>query len=186
MLEELGVPYENVPVHFVGDTKKPEFLALNPNGRIPALEDDGLVLWESLAINLHLAEKYDNGFRPGSLEDRARTIQWSFWVMTEVEPGLIDAFLHRTMLPEGQRDTQVADAGEEKLQRPLAVLDRHLAQQPFILGQAFSLADLNVAGVLGIAPIAKVSLGKYPNVARWLGACMQRAAARKVFGALTG
>jgi glutathione S-transferase len=68
MLEELGVPYENVPTHFAnGDTKKPEYLKLNPNGHIPTLVDDGVAYWESMAINLHLARKYDKGLQPTTL-----------------------------------------------------------------------------------------------------------------------
>jgi glutathione S-transferase len=183
MLEELGVPYENVPTSFAGDAHNPEFLAKNPNRRIPLLEDeDGLVVFESMAINLHLAEKYDKGFRPGSLSERAHIVQWSFWGMTEIEPGLIDAFIHRAMLPEAQRDARVADAGEEKLQRPLKVLDQHLAKQSWLLGDRFTTADLNLASVLGVAPIAQVDLGAYPNVQRWLGVCRERPAAKKAFG----
>jgi glutathione S-transferase len=183
MLEELGAPYENVPVSFAGDAQKPDYLARNPNGRIPTLEDDdGLVVWESMAINLHLAEKYDRGFRPKSIAERAHVVQWSFWGMTEIEPGLIEVFLHRVMLPEAQRDAALADAGEQKLQRPLAVLDRTLAGRSWLLGDRFTAADLNVASVLGVALISRVDLAKYPNVQRWLAACMQRPAAQKVFG----
>jgi glutathione S-transferase len=183
MLEELGVPYENVPTSFAGDAQKPEYLAKNPNGRVPTLEDDdGLLVWESMAINLHLAERYDKGFRPRSIAERAHLVQWSFWGMTEIEPGLIDAFLHRVMLPEAQRDAAVADAGEQKLQRPLGVLDRQLAKRSWLVGDHFTVADLNVASVLGIAPIAQIDLSKFPNVQRWLSACLKRPAAQKVFG----
>ena len=185
MLEELGVPYENVPVSFVGDVKKPEYLAKNPNGRVPTLEDDdGLIVWESLAINLHLAERYDKGFRPKSIAERAHAVQWSIWAMTEIEPGLIDAFVHRRMLPEAQRDAAVGDAGEQKLERPLAVLDGQLAGRRWLLGDRFGVADLNVASVLAIAPLARIDLAKHAEVTRWTGACMQRPAAQKVFGGL--
>jgi len=182
MLEELGVPYEQVPTSFVGDAQKPDYLKLNPNGRIPTLEDDGLLVWESMAINLHLGEKYDKGFRPGSPEERAHVVQWSFWGMTEIEPGLIDAFVNRVMAPEAQRNKAVADAGEQKLQRPLAVLDHELAHHRFLLGDRFTLADLNVASVLAIAPLARIDLAKYPNVQRWLAACTERPACRKAMG----
>jgi glutathione S-transferase len=182
MLEELGVPYENVPTSFVGDVQKPDYLALNPNGRIPTLDDDGTVVWESMAINLYLGEKYDKGLRPKSPEERAHVVQWSFWGMTEIEPGLIEAFVHRVMLPEAQRSAAVADAGEQKLQRPLAVLDRELGKRRFLLGDRFTLADLNVASVLAIAPIARIDLAKFPNVQRWLAACTDRPAARKAMG----
>jgi glutathione S-transferase len=182
MLEEIGIPYENVPTSFVGDVQKPEYLAKNPNGRIPTLDDDGTLVWESMAINLHLAEKYDKGFRPRTLEERAHTVQWSFWGMTEIEPGLLEAFVNRVMLPEAQRNAAAADAGEQKLQRPLAVLERQLSRAPFLLGDRFGLADLNVASVLAIAPIARIDLAAYPNVQRWLAACTGRPAARKAMG----
>jgi glutathione S-transferase len=70
-LEEVGVNYEQVPVHFLADTKKPEYLAINPNGRIPALVDGDFKLFESMAINLYLAKKYDGGAGPLRLRERA-------------------------------------------------------------------------------------------------------------------
>jgi glutathione S-transferase len=183
MLEELGLEYEHVPVSFVGDVEKPAYRALNPNGRVPTLvDDDGTVVWESMAINLHLAEKYDKGFRPRSQTERAHAVQWSFWGMTEIEPGLLDAFLHRAMLPAQQRDAKIADAGEAKLVRPLRVLDGELAKRRFLLGDRFTVADLNVASVLGITPMARIDLEPYPNVQRWLGECTARPAAKKAFG----
>src|SRR5262245_54984659 len=98
MLEELGDPYEHLPTGFTGASRTPEFLKLNPNGHIPVLDDDGFVIWESMAVSLYLAEKYDGGLRPKSLEDRARAVQWSFWAMTELEQGLLDALMHRAFL----------------------------------------------------------------------------------------
>jgi glutathione S-transferase len=135
-----------------------------------------------MAINLHLAERNDKGFRPRSPAERAHALQWSFWGMTEIEPGLIDAFVNRFMRPEGQRDRAAGDAGEEALKRPLAVLDRELGRRRWLLGDRFGVADLNVASILAIAPQAKIDLAKFPNVERWLGACLERPAARKAFG----
>ena len=87
LLEELGVPYELVKTDFAGGaTRTSEFLKINPNGHVPALVDGDLVLFESMAINLYLAEKYGKGtLWPGSEHDRARTVQWSFWAITECE-----------------------------------------------------------------------------------------------------
>ena len=183
MLEELGLEYENVPVSFVGDVQKPEYLAINPNGRIPALvDDDGTVVWESMAINLYLAEKYDGGFRPRSDAERGHVLQWTLWGVTELESGVIDAFVHRVMLPEGQRDARIADAGEARLARPLPVLDGQLAKSPYLLGERFGAADLNVASILTVARPARIDLGRYPNVERWLRECTARPAAQKAFG----
>jgi len=179
MLEELGVPYENVPTHFAtGDTKKPDYLELNPNGHIPTLVDNGVPYWESMAINLFLAKKYDKGLQPKTLEDESHAIQWSFWAMTEVENPLIDVLMHRMFYPAEQRDPKVAEAGVAKLQAPLGVLDRHLAGRRHVLGDQYSVADVNLASVLSWASLVGVDLSAFPNLARWLGECAARPAAR--------
>ncbi len=176
--EETGVDYELVATHFIGDSKKPDYLALNPNGRIPTLVDGDLVLFESMAINLYLAKKYDGGLQPKTEDDQARAVQWSFWGMTELEPPLMAIFLNRIMLPEDQRDATAADAAEEQLGRPLKVLEAQLEGRDHILGGPFTIADLNVASVLSFATFTGVDLAKYPNVGRWLGASLSRPAAK--------
>ena len=179
MLEELGVPYENVPTHFAtGDTKKPEFLALNPNGHIPTLVDDGVPYWESMAINLYLARKYDKGLQPKTLEGEAHAIQWSFWAMTEVEYPLLDVLMHRMFLPAEQRDPKLAEAGLAKLQAPLGVLNAHLANRKYILGDQYTVADVNLASVLSWSTLVGVDLAPFPNLARWLKECASRPAAK--------
>ncbi len=182
MLEELGVPYENVPVRFLGDAQKPDFLRINPNGRIPALDDDGLVLFESLAINLHLARKYGRGLWPSSLEDQSRAIQWSLWAMTEVEPPVMRVCMHRAFLPVEQRNASEAQAGEAALRKPVGVLEGALRGRPYLLGDAFTVADLNVHGVLGWAPtLGKVSFSDTPNAEAWLRSCGDRPALKRVY-----
>src|SRR5262249_46986161 len=148
MLEELGVPYENVKVSFVDESRKPDFLRLNPNGHIPVLQDGDVVLWESLAINLYLARKYDKGLWPKRVEDEGRAYQWSIWAMTELEEPLLTALLHRTFLPEEQRDAKKADDAATRFRQPLGVLDGALAGRDHLLGSAFTVADLNVASVI--------------------------------------
>jgi glutathione S-transferase len=178
-LEEIGVEYENVPVHFIGDSKKPEYLAINPNGRIPALVDGELTLFESMAINLYLAKKYDGGLQPKSLEDEARAVQWSFWGMTELEAHLLKILMNRVLLPEDQRNAAEADAAVEALQAPLRVLDGALAGRSFLLGDSFTIADLNVAAVLSWAKISGLDLSSFANVQRWFDACLSRPAASR-------
>ena len=106
MAKELGLDYENVAIDMgKGETRTPEYLAINPNGHIPAIDDDGFVLWESMAINLYLAKKHARGsLYPIRFEDEARTWQWSFWGMTEVERPVLTAMFHRALLPEDKRD----------------------------------------------------------------------------------
>src|ERR1700752_4570992 len=81
----VGLRYEQVKVDFpTGETRSPAHLALNPNGHIPVIDDDGFILWESMAINLYLAKKYGaGGLYPSRIEDEARAWQWSFWGVTE-------------------------------------------------------------------------------------------------------
>ena len=86
------------------------------NGRIPAIDDHGFKLWESMAINLYLAKKHGSGLLPKTMEDEAQAIQWSFWAMTEVEKPALAVLLHRFFLPEDQRDSKLADEGEQQLQ----------------------------------------------------------------------
>ena len=175
-LEEIGIEYENVPIHFMGDTKKPDFLALNPNGRVPVLTDGEVTLFESMAINLYLAKKYDGGLQPKTLEDEARAVQWSFWGMSELEPSLIQMLMHRVMLPEAKRDASQIEAAAQALERPLRVLDGQLAERPHLLGDAFSIADLNVASVLSLAKIVSFELADFLNVKRWFDSCLSRPA----------
>jgi glutathione S-transferase len=179
MVNELGLDYEHVPIHFGdGSAQSPEYLAINPNGRIPAIDDDGLKLWESMAINLYLAKKHRNLY-PDTLEGEAQALQWSFWVLTEVEKPALAALLHRMFLPEEKRDPKLADEGEQQLQKPLNVLDQALAKTGYLVGSRFSVADLNVASVLSWARLARVDLSAFPHVSQWLAAALQRPAAVK-------
>jgi glutathione S-transferase len=180
MLEELGVPYENVKVSFVDETRKPDFLRLNPNGHIPVLQDGDLVLWESMAINLYLARKYDKGLWPKTVEGEGRAYQWSLWSMTELEEPVLTALLHRMLLPAEQRDPKAADAAAERFKKPLGVLDGALAGRPYLLGEGFSVADLNVASVISWAPLGGLDLGSAPNVQSWVGRCTGRPAFARV------
>src|SRR5262245_28554119 len=180
MLEELGLPYENVKVSHVSETRTPAFLKLNPNGHIPVLQDGDLTLWESMAINLYLARKHDKGLWPKRVEDEGRAFQWSLWAMTELEEPLLTTLLHRMFYPEGQRDPKKADDAAERFKQPLAVLDGALAGRDYLLGSAFTVADLNVAAVLCWAPLAGLDLSGARNAAGWLGRCTARPAFARV------
>jgi glutathione S-transferase len=180
MLEELGVPYENVPVDFVAGTKTPEFSQLNPNQHIPVLQDGDLVLYESLAINLYLARKYDKGLWPTSAEDEGRAFQWSIWAMTELEEPVLTALVHRAVLPDDQRDARKADDAAGRFRKPLGVLEKALAGREYLLGSGFTVADLNVASVLSWAPLARLDLSEAPAAAAWLGRCTARPALARV------
>lgn len=181
-LEELGVKYEHVPIT-TAEAKSPENLKRNPNGHVPVLEDDGLVVWESMAINLYLAEKYGkNSLWPADLAMHAGIYQWSFWAMTELEPHLLILLHHRLMNPPEQRDEKAAQAAVEGLKAPLNVLDGSLKGREYLLGKSFTLADLNVAAVLSWAPMMRLDLSSTPTMQAWLQKCLGREANKKVRG----
>ncbi len=180
MANELGLDYEHVKVDFAdGGARAPAHLALNPNGHVPVIDDDGFILWESMAINLYLAKKHGAGtLYPGRLEDEARAWQWSFWGMTELERNVLSAMFNRAVLPEDQRDAAAADAAEKDLQRPLGVLDGAVSKTPYLIGDGFTVADLNVAAILSWARPARIDFAPFPKAADWLGRCALRPAAR--------
>lgn len=200
MLEELGAPYENVPVNFIGEAQQPQYLKINPNGRIPAIDDNGLILFESLAINLHLARKYGAATRfwPASPDDQSRAIQWSIWSMTEVEPAIVKILMNRLFLPEAERREAEAVEGGRALRKALAVLDLSLRGRTRLLGDSFSVADLNAFAVAGsdhhalrtpyldrldpreAARISSPNLDGLPDVAQWMKRCADRPALARV------
>jgi glutathione S-transferase len=182
MAKELSLEYEHIKVDFAtGYTRRPEHLVLNPNGHVPVIDDDGLIFWESMAINLYLAKKYDkSGLYPARLEDEARAWQWSFWAMTEAERPVLTALFNRAILPENQRDPAAADQAEKTLAQPLGVLDGALGRSGHLLGNNFTVADLNVASVLDWARPAQIDMAPFPKVAEWLKNCAERPAARAV------
>jgi len=179
-LEELGVKYEHVPTE-VAKAKSPELLKINPNGHIPALEDDGVCLWESMAINLYLAEKYGkNSLWPASVEDHGNSYKWSFWAVTEVEPHLLTLLSHKLFLPAEQRDEKKVAEATNALKAPLAVLEAALKGREYLIGNSFSIADLNVASVLTFATYVKFDFSGTPTVQGWLQKCLGREANKKL------
>lgn len=184
--EEGGVPYELVRTSWTdGGTKTPAFLKLNPNATVPAIEDDGFSMFESLAINLYIGKNKAKGLYPGDARGEAKLWQWTLWAATELEP-LNGAYALQTIfLPADKRDPAAAAAAWEELRAPLGVLDQHLAAQPWMLGQAFSLADINVSSiVLGIY-LNKADFSAWKNTKAWLERCYDRPAAKKIIALRT-
>ncbi len=173
-IEEVGIDYEHVPTSFRGDAQAPEYLDINPNGRIPALVDGDLQLCESMAINLYLARKYGGRLMPADAEGEAQANQWSVWAISEIEPLQMQIVVQKFFTPEEQRDEGVVARAEKALVRPLDVLDARLAHQTYLLGESFSIADLNVAGVMDLLSMVEFNLDSWSNVQRWLAACRER------------
>jgi glutathione S-transferase len=178
MAKELGLDYEHVPIETgPAGARKPEYLAVNPNGRLPAIEDDGFVLWESQAITLYLAKKHSPGrLYPATLEGEAKAWQWSLWAANEVERAVNIWSLHAVRLPPEDRDPQTLAQALAILAPPFSVLDATLAGSPYRLGNDFTVADLNVAAVTSRA--ISMDLATTPRLADWLRRCHDRPAAR--------
>ncbi len=150
----------------------------HPNGRLPFIDDDGFVLFESLAITLYLAKKHANGtLYPAKLEDEAKTWQWTSWALTEVDRGVNIWSLHAVRLPVDERDAAKRDEALKVLAAPFRVLDAAVATQPYLLGGTFTVADLNVAAVISRA--VDMDLSAVPSLKAWLARCLERPAARK-------
>jgi glutathione S-transferase len=181
MAKELGLEFEHVPL-VMGDAamKQPAYLKINPAGRIPAIDDNGFTLSESLAINLYLARKYGDratpSLAPASLEEEAKIWQWSSWAMTDLENPLTLLHLHRGFYPPEKRDAKVAESAEAQVQRPLTMLETMLAGSAYLLGSRFTVADLNVAGVLSASRIAAIDMSPFPKIADWAKRCHERPA----------
>jgi len=183
--EELGLDYEHVPVE-IGEAgaRTPEFLALNPNGRLPLIVDGDFVLSESLAITLYLAKKYSHGaLYPVAIKDEARLWQWSFWAVAEVDRGVNIWSLHAVRLPPDERDAALRNEALGVLAAPFAVLDAALANNTYLLGPDFSVADLNVAAVISRA--AEMDLAAWPHLKNWLFRCLERPAASRALALKT-
>ena len=177
-LEEAGVKFEQVTV---GETRQPEYLKINPNGHVPALDDNGTIVWESMAINLYVAEKYGKApLWPSTVEGHGACYQWSVWDMTENETPMINIFQHRLLLPAEQRDEKVALAGIETLKAPFKVLDDQLRKSEYLLGREFTIADLNVASVMSISQYLQLDLAAIPTAQKWLQKCLERPANQRV------
>lgn len=188
LANELGIAFTHVPVipHdrradavAVGatfDTHSPEFLKINPNARIPAIDDDGLVLNESLAINLYLARKHGGPLAPRNVAEDGQMSAWSLWAATEVEPHSINIVYHRVRNPRGAKDPRIADAAVETLRKPFSVLDSALAKSGWLVGGRFTVADINVAEIVRYALPAPELFEAAPRVKAWLTACHARPA----------
>jgi glutathione S-transferase len=181
MLEEIGEPYQLLEKSTrVDDLQTADYLRLNPNARIPTLVDGDVVIWESMAINLYLAQKYQGPMHCSAPEVLGIAAQWSFWAVLEMEELLLDLLIHRALLPEFTRDPSHAERAELLLQKPLGVLNAALAGREFLSGGSFTVADLNVASILVWGKMARLALSAHSEVKRWLDGCLARPAYSRV------
>jgi glutathione S-transferase len=133
-----------------------------------------------MAINLYLAQKFKGARLCPSPEVLGLAAQWSFWAVLELEERLLDLLNHRAVLPEFARDPSRAESDELNLQKPLGVLNGALAGRQFLVGESFTVADVNVASILVWGKMARLNLTAHPEAARWLNDCLARPAYRRV------
>lgn len=183
-LEESGLAYRHVPLGLKGEAQEPDFLAINPNGRVPALTDGGVALFESLAINSYVAKKAGGALAPKDLVEDAFALQWSFWAANELERPLLRAVHHALGILDYPKDPAIVADCMAQLDRPLTVLDAALTDRDWLAADRFMLADLNVASVLYWARTGRLDLSAYGHVDHWLKACLARPAFRRVVGML--
>jgi glutathione S-transferase len=176
MLNELGLQFEHDPIHYTDPKlKEPPYSTMNPNARIPMLSIDGFVMFESLAINLYLAQRFTGPLTPASTEALGHAIQHSLWAATEIEQPIMDWAVHTLLKPEAERDTALAQSALAKLQRPLQALEQYLSQSSYLLGNTFTVADLNVAAVM--YRCLWMPMVAMPKTNQWLKLCLERPAA---------
>lgn len=175
LLNELGLEYELHPVDLMqGEHYQQEFLALNPAARVPVLVDGSLVVTESAAIQLYLAEKYPQaGLIPESVEDRAQMYRWIFFLVTEIEQPLWRIARHTFLYPKEKQLPQDVELAKQECLEMLAVLERHMAEREFLAGDQISVADFNAAYTLDWANTEKLLEGS-PRLQGYLKAMYAR------------
>ena len=168
----LGAPVELVFVDLQkGEQRQPEFLQLNPNHRVPVLEDDGFVLWESYAIMQYLADKTPRqALYPTESRSRADVNRWLFWSGQHFSPaiGILNwEHLIKGMLGLGAADAAEVRRGEQLVREFAGVLDVHLRGRDWICGEALSLADIAIATPLAATVPARLPVTDLPDLQRW-------------------
>ena len=182
MLGELGLPYDHKDyLPRSAETKTPEYRALNPNGFVPTIDEDGFVLSESMAINLYLAKQAGKLY-PTDPKSEALTWQWCLWETDRLDRQLTTYANNAFMLPEAERNVALAKSTWDEIAAALDVLEIALAKREWLVGSAFSVADLNVAGAMVrvmVTPAMDTAVAKWQHVHAWLHKCWSRPAANQ-------
>lgn len=167
-LQELGLAFTFRLVDLMtGEQRSPEALARNPNGRVPILQDGDLVLYETQAILLYLADKTGRLIATDAV-GRARTLQWLFWVTSDLQMQLQKPWYDKLMAGFGAPLDDAAHArAVAAAAAPLAVLDAALAGRTWLVGDAFSIADIAAGEPLELCNLAGIPLDGYANIRPW-------------------
>ena len=178
MLGELGLQYDHKDyLPRSRETRTPEFRVLNPNGRVPVIDDDGFILSESMAINFYLAKKHGSALYPTDPKNEALALQWSLWETDRLDRQLVNYVRHSKELPEAERKREVAESTWNEVTESFDVLETALKKSTWLAGPSFSVGDLNVASALYRA--LTLDLAKWPHINTWLHRCWERPAAKR-------
>jgi glutathione S-transferase len=180
----LGLDFELAPVDLLnGANQRPEFVALNPNKKMPVLEDDGFVLWESNAITQYLASKKpEAGLLPSDPRRRADVSRWQFWENAHWDPAcstlLFEHFVKK-LFGQGSPDPAQIKKGEEEVRRFGGVLNGRLKGRPFLCGDHLTVADFSVGAWLNYAERAQYPIDDFREIRRWYAGLMELPAWRE-------
>ncbi|MGF0536919.1 glutathione S-transferase family protein [Agrobacterium sp. ES01] len=193
---ELGLAFDHVPVvqaRRLADPRAPDapintrstsFLAINPMGTIPTIDDDGFVLFESMAINLYLARKHGGPLAPADTQEDGLMSQWSFFGATEIETNALKI---STAAAEGRLESEAGQAeaavAVRLLTRPFGVLEQHLSSNDYMVGGRFTVADVNLAEIIRYASAHIPLMEAHPHVRDWLARCQDRPAFKAMWSA---
>lgn len=181
-LDELALPYEHIEAGGAhGIVGEERYRAMNPNGLVPTLQEDDFILWESNAILRYLANAYGGVLAlPATPRERALVDQWLDWQATAFTPAMRDAFLQLIRVAPEKRDASVIEASRSASERCADLLDRHLANTPYVAGETFGIADIAVGCAAHRWLILPLPREERPNIVAWRDRLAQRSASSPV------
>jgi glutathione S-transferase len=176
--DELGIAYEREDVGGqFGKNREPEYLALNPNGLVPTIIDDGFVLWESNTIIRYLAAKHGSGsLYPADLQQRALAERWMDWQLSTIVPAINPVFWGLVRTPPEERDQAAIAAARDKLAGVMKILDNQLAHADYVAGSAFSVGDIPVGIMTYRWFTLDIEREELPSLKRWYDRLTKRPA----------
>jgi glutathione S-transferase len=189
VLEELGVPVKRVKMDLrAGDTRKPDYLKLNPNGVVPLVVHDDVPIFESAAITMYLGETFgvEKKLWPAPGTKRGEAMKWTVWANVTLGDAAMRVGRNSgEWTPKDQQNPNALAAAKKDLDDRLAILDKALAGKQFLLGD-YSLVDTHVNSMADWLKYMQIDLSKVPNVTAWMGRCAARPAYQKVMAAASG
>jgi glutathione S-transferase len=179
-LTELGIPHEKVKLELSGkrDQDRPEFRALNPNGKVPVIVDQGTPIFESAAITMYLGEQFGvaNDLWPAPGPRRAEAMKWVVWTNVTLVEAFSRWWRNTTdRFPVEQHNAATAEVAKGETAQLLRILDQALAGKTWLLGEAFTLADIHVVSFVGYFQMCGLDLAPYTDLTAWLHRAEARA-----------